>query len=1014
MGKLIDYFISKSLLVNLLTVLIVFAGGFSIYSLNKETFPNVDFELIIVRTVYPGSSAEDVEKLVSLPIERELKSVEGIDDLNILSGEGFSLAVLKIDPTYDVDKTLQSVRDAVSKVNNFPEDVDSPVITKIENKTRPIMRISLSGGENEKNLKRNAESLRDKLERLKEISKIEIEGAREYQYLIEADLNKLKKYDLSLAELSSAIADRSVNLSAGTLKTKNSNIVLRTFNEFESVDDILGIVIRSNSSGAGVRVKNVAKVSLTFKDRKYLRRVMAKSAIILQVISKSDADILDTTKKVKEITESYLSSKNDLNFSYINESAFFVKRRLGVLTSNGITGMVLVFICLLLFLNFRVSLVTSMGAPIAFMVAFILMESLGISINLISMFGLILVLGMLVDDSIIVAENFYQYLEKGMSPKHAAKVAAKETLAPVTATILTTMVAFSSLFFMGGIMGKFLWPVPAVVVICLLASWVECFFFLPSHLADFVRLKKVERKRKWYDTWKDFYSKILGSFLRNNILTVIGFILLFVASVFLAKSMRFELFPDDDVRTVYVKIKGEVGMPFEKTLEATSLVEKKIFNTLKKNEYENITSVVGSQRGGIGNTRIGDHYAMVYMYLSTSDKRDRNVDQLISVISEETKNFLGPNFSLAIERANTGPPRGKPINVELSGESISEILKVSKKVNKEVSKIKGVLTTEIDFEEGKKQLVLDINEKEARRLGLTNKAIALELRRAFEGQVVTQVRKSTEDIDVVVRLDDKYRKDKDTLIKLEIPNRFGRKISLSKFAELKESELPFFIRRYQRKRTISVTGDLDKEILTPVAASKEIEKIMPGILKQHPGISYELSGENKDTKESTMRLARAGIISLFLIFIILVTMFNSLGQPLIIMSSIPFGLIGVIWSFFIFGLPLGFMALMGVIGLIGVVVNDSIVLVSFINKQIKVLPQREAILEACVSRFRPVLLTTFTTVAGLLPIAHMPGGDPFLKPMAISFAYGLIFSTAITLIFVPCCYLIYSNLLKQS
>jgi multidrug efflux pump subunit AcrB len=1023
MGKLIDFFVGKSLLVNLISLLIVVAGIFSIFSLNKETFPNVDFEIVIVSIAYPGSSAQDVEKLVAIPVERELKEVSGIEELNVISGEGYCLAILQVDPTYDLNDVKEQTRDAVSKVSSFPDEVEAPWINKIDNKDRAIIRVALFGMP-EKQTRFHAMELRDRLEKLPGISKVDLDGARDQIFLVDVDLEKLNKFELTLDEISRAIADRDINLSAGPIKTATQDLIVRTFKEFAQKDDIAEIVVRSNTSGKLLQVKDVAKVELVFKDRAKMRKVLGKESIFLNVKGKVSADIIETTDLVKESTEKYLLGVPTLQKEYVGELAFFVKRRLGVLLDNGLVGIILVFLCLLLFMNFSISFVTSLGAPLAFMAAFICMDSLGLTINLISMFGLILVLGMLVDDSIIVAENFYQYLEKGMNPKEAARVAAKETLTPVSATILTTMIAFSSLFFMGGIMGKFLWPVPAVVIICLAASWIECFFILPSHLADFVKLRPHKKnKKKWYESLMRVYDKILKKSLELNLLTLGFFVVIFGISLYVAKQMRFELFPDDDVRTVYLKVKAPVGTPFEQTSVIVDKLEKKLEKVLLKNEYETITSVIGSQSGGTGNTRTGSHYAMIYLYLSPDDLRQRSVNEIIAEVSKETEGFKTNGIELSLERQNTGPPKGKPINVEISGDSLDELLKISNELKLWLSTNKGVTTTEMDYEIGKKQLLIDIKEKEARRLGVTNRALAIELRRFFEGLSVTKIRRSDEDIDVVVRVEEKYKNDRSVLDKIYIPNSLGQRILLSKVADIKEGDVAFSIRRLNRKRTISVSGDLDKNKITATEMSKKIDVFMQKILKKYSqGISYELSGENKDTKESTGRLAQAGVISLLLIFIILVAMFNSLIQPLIIMSSIPFGLIGVVAAFLTFGLPLGFMAMMGVIGLIGVVVNDSIVLVSFINKEFTRFTDDNLndeslfapILSACRSRFRPVILTTFTTVAGLLPIAHASGGDPFLKPMAISFAYGLVFSTTITLIFVPNSYLLYKKFFSKN
>ncbi|MCB9096026.1 MAG: efflux RND transporter permease subunit [Halobacteriovoraceae bacterium] len=1014
MNKLIRYFVDKSVLVNLISLLILVSGIISIFTLQKETFPNVSFDRIIIRTTYPGSTAEDVEKLVSIPMEREIQDISGIEEMNAMSGEGFSIVDLQIDPEYDIDKVLQDVRSGVDQVD-LPDEAENPSIYKAENKNRPIIKIGVFGTD-ETSRRFHGRRLRDLLEQNPSVAKVNIDGERDLAFIIEVDPKKLETYDMSLQEVATVIRDRNINLSAGAIETSEGNIMVRTQNEFEKPEDIEKIVIRSNTSGNFVRVKDVAQVKLGFEDLSYTEKVMGEDAVVLDVLSQERADVLKLTDDVKEITETYMKKHKDegLRFRYVDEYAFFVKRRLGVLTNSATMGMILVFSCLLLFMNFRVSFITSLGAPLAFLVAFMFMDYAGMSVNLISMFGLILVLGMLVDDSIIVAENFYQHLERGMDPKKAAIISSEETIAPVTATVLTTMIAFGCLFFMGGIMGKFLWPVPAVVIICLTASWLECFFILPSHLADFVRINpKGMEKTRWYQPLLNHYKRMLHLCLSRKYLTIFSFIALFLGSVVTAKMMKFELFPDDDVTVLFYKVKGKVGTPFEETAKAISIAEQAILKSVKENELDALRSIVGNQYSRGGTPKVGDQYGMIIIYLKDDSERDRGVDEIINSINKEANGLL-PDYEVSLDRAQNGPPRGKPVNIEISGESLKDLEQAAHEIDESLSQFEGVSLTEIDYEEGKKQLLIDVKEDEARRLGLTNYDIAIEARRSFEGQIVAEIRKSDEDVDVIVRLNKEARSQRETLENLYISNKLGRRIKLSQVADIKEQKGAYVIRRFERKRTISISAEIDKVHTTALKVNENVKKFMDKFLEKYPEITYQLTGENKDTTESVGRLAKAGIIALFLIFIILVAMFGSLLQPLIIMSSIPFGMIGVVAIFLIMGLPIGFMALMGIIGLIGVVVNDSIVLVSFINKKItEAQDLKSAIIGACLSRFRPVILTTFTTVAGLLPIAHMPGGDPFLKPMAISFAYGLLFSTTITLLFVPASYYVYALFLQK-
>mgnify|MGYP003683007845 CR=1 FL=1 len=1012
MKKIIDYFVDNSIIVNLLTVLIVLMGMISIFSLNKETFPNVDFNFITVRTIYQGAAAEDVEKLITIEVERELKEVRGIEEMNAMSAEGASIVSLKVDPDYDTDEVLDEVRNALSDISQkVPSDSEAPIITKATNSDRPLMTTGIYG-KPEEELRIDAKFVRDELERIKEISEVGLDGFRDEQFDIQVSTEKLEQYELTLTQILNAIRDRQVNITAGNLKLDGREKLVRTLKENETVASLEEIVVLSNDIGNAVRVKDVATVSRILKDRTYDSRSNGKFAIFLSIKAKSNADVIKTTDKIKERLNAIAEDRN-FKVHTFNDMSFYVKRRLGVLTQNGIQGIILVIICLIFFMNLRVSLITAMGAPFAFLVAFALMDSFGITINLISMFGLILVLGMLVDDSIIVAEQYYQNLEDDMEPRAAAKKAAYDTLAPVTSTVLTTMVAFGSLFYMQGIMGKFLWPVPAVVIICLIASWFECFILLPGHLADFAGKTKNIEKTRWYQPLQNLYEKTLKFCLKNTILTVSTFTILLALAVVTAKNMRFELFPADDVTYAYLNIKGPVGSPFEKTNDLLMQIEKVIQSEIKDHEMKGMRTITGFQWSKGATPRIGSHYGTVFVELTMQDFRERKTDEILKKTSEKVKPLVG-EYTFSLEKIKNGPPSGKPINVELSGDNLQTLIGLSEQVKLKLDSFKEMISTEIDYENGKRQVIVDINESEARRLGVTNIQIAMELRNAFEGIVATTLKKSDDDVEVLVRLQESERSTEETLSSIKILNNQGQRIPLINMATFKEVDGAFIIRRLDRKRTISISGEVDRLISTSKEMNTNIKPYLDELISQNPGVSYMLTGENRDSNDSLDSFVKALIASVFIIFIILVIQFSSMAQPIIIMTAVPFGFIGVVLAFIIFGLPIGFMALMGMLGLVGVVINDSIVLVTYINRYLTEDFHIRSIIKASLSRFRPVKLTTFTTVVGLLPVAHMPGGDPFLKPMATSFAYGLLFSTTITLIFVPTCYLIYMRILEKT
>jgi multidrug efflux pump subunit AcrB len=1013
--SLIEWFINRSLVVNLITVLIIVVGSISLITLQKEMFPKVEFDVITISTVYPGTTSEDVEKLVTISIEREIRGIDGIRNVNALSLEGMSLVYIEVEPDAELQQVLDDINQEVNSISDLPNEAEKPVVKSASNNSKGVIKIALTGGEY-KDLRETSKKLRDYLERKdNRISLVSLEGYRIDDIRIYLDLQKMNHEEVTLADVKNAIQNRNLNLSAGKIETPTGDILIRTVAEFATEKDIEEVIVRSNDSGQKVFIKDVARVERAPVDGTALQRSQGKEAIFLQVSIKDSADIIQTTDSVKKLTSQFFEGKKryeHMEYSYTDDLSYYVKRRLNVLKDNGLLGMGLVFLCLLLFLNFTTSVITSLGAPIAFMVSFALMQYLGVSLNLISMFGLILVLGMLVDDSIIVSEHFYQKIEDGMEPKQAAYEAAVETIEPVTTTILTTIVAFGALFFMGGIMGKFLWPVPAVVIICLAASLFECFFILPSHLADFVKLNKKHKEtgKRWYDPIMRLYERTLRVFLKSGWRAFFGmllFLFMLIGAGFVGKTMKFELFPGDDVRTVFVQIKGEVGTPLSNTDNEMKKIEKIAMDDLKLGvEYDQVKTQVGQLVGEFG-IKTGTHYGSLVIYLTDPTLRERTTDEIISSVIAKTKKAV-VGYEVSVKKVEGGPPKGKPVEIELMDDSIDTLKEVSVEVEKLLAAQEGVTTTEIDFENGKKQFVAKVNDEQASRLGLSVLQVASKLRSVLAGDAISEIRESDEDIEIKMMLDDQWRSNIKSLDLLYLTNNQGRRIALSKVVSFEEQPGAFVIRRLNRKRIFSVSAILDKEKATPLSVTIAMKPDLEKLLEKYPTVDYAFGGENKDTKESMQELFKSFGIAMLCIFFILVIMFHSFIQPAIIMLAIPLGMIGVVIAFKVKGIALSFMAMLGVVGLVGVVVNDSIVLVNFINKKVDSMEDKTlAIIKASVSRFRPVMLTTFTTVAGLLPVAEAAGGDPFIKPMAISFAYGLLFATFVTLVFVPCAYMVY-------
>ena len=1011
-------------MVNILSVFIVIAGLLYAWSLQKEVFPRVEVGVVTITAVYPSSSSRDVEQRVIIPMERELKGLTGINSMNALSQEGIGRIVIEVEDDADLDKTVDDIKNAIDRVTDLPDIVESPNVHVRSSKDQQIISIILTG-KNYLLLKDTAKDLRDDLERMGEMRRINLGGYRPDEIRLETNPEKLAFYEITAKDIVDAVRSRNRSIPAGKIESSQGTLFLRVDAEFRTLDDVRNVIIRSNFSGENVKISDVATVSREPDDTSVRYRANGAQAILLDVIIKDNADIIASTERIKERVQQFFEQNPQLNdkiqHSYADEAASWVHRRLSILLDSGSMGFILVFICLLLFLNLRTAIVTCLGAPIAFMIAFVGMSMVGVTINMISMFSLILVLGMLVDDSIIVAEYYFQKLEAGLSPKDAARAAAVETIRPVSVTIITSMVAFGSFYFVTGTMGKFMWSIPTVVIICLAASLLECYFILPSHLCDFVRIKPEEKNPVWYTAAINLYRKVLEKLLRYYALVLIGFVLLFFSAIWTANTMKVELFPGDDVRTVFFQFRGKLGNTLERTDKILSRVEKLTLKTLPQEELEQIAARVGmlTERD---RTKTAPHYGSLILYLTPPLDRKRSTDEIVEDLSQKLKPILD-EYILTIRKLQGGPPSGKPVDIELSGNNLEEIYRAAEKVETKLKDIPGIVTTEIDFERGKKQLSFNVKDAEARRLGLSTQDVALELRRIFSNESFDIQREQDEDIDIKLFLEgpspeaNKSTNELAALDKLYIANKQNRRIPLSRLVEIEEKPIPFIIRRKDAKRTISVTAQNNSDIITPVEVVNKISPEVNKILQEHPTVKAYFGGENEETKSSMNSMLKAFFLSFGLIFVVLIGLFGTVRHTITVMSAIPLGAIGVIYTFKIADQSLSFMSMMGIVGLVGVVINNSIVLVNFINKlRVTEKDLFKVVLDGSVRRFRAVILTTVTTAAGLLFLAHPilakifsfgvnTDSDPFLQPMAMSFAWGLIFASAITLFFIPSLYL---------
>lgn len=1021
MRKLAEFSVKNSLFVNLISVFVILAGLFAVINMRREAFPNVSFDVAQIMTTYRGSTADQVEKLITSPIEKEIRSVSGIDEISSTSYDGSSVISVKIDPDVkDKTEVINDLRRAVDRVKDLPVEIDKPIVYDIKMKEHPIIMVSISGDVPEETLQEYSESLEDRFLDISGVSKIERRGYRDKQIWVEVDPQKLVDYYVSMEEVMDALQRHNVTIPGGKLKSEGEEYVIRTSAEFYSPEEIEGVIIRANDAGNILMVKDIAVVKNSFEDADIINKSDGKKAVTLVVVKKETADAITTVDQVKTVVkQAQQTLPKELSISLSNDLSYFIKRRLNILRSNGIFGFILVIILLFTFLTPVSAAFTALGLLVAFLATFTMMSLLGITINLISMFGLIMVLGIVVDDSIIISENVYRYVEEGLSPKEAAIKGASQVMLPVLSTVLTTIAAFAPLLFMSGLIGKFIKVIPQVVIIALTASLLEAFIILPSHLADFLKPIKQTFLRKeeklWFKWMLNNYSRFLNKALdlRYILFSLTG--ILFIGSIiFAVKFMPFILFSGKGLEQFMIRGEAPLGTSLDKTNEMMKEIET-IVGTIPKDELDTYTTEIGQlqeERGYDPNAKKGSQYAQVTIYLSPAQQRKRTATEIADSLRPRLKELEKQSEfeKIFVSVMKEGPPTGKPVEIRIRGDGYETLNEIGAKVISELSQIPGVYDIKSNYGYGKLELKVNIDEDMAKTLGLSISSVATSVRNAFDGGIATKVKrpKAEKEIEVLVRFPLEYRKDIKNFEKLLVPNINGKLIPLSKVATLEYTKGISDIRHLDGKRSVAITAEVNSKVTTPLNVANIVKKKLAYVPDEYLGYILKFGGEQEETFKSMMSLVKAFFLAFILIFVILTTQFRSLVQPFVVMLAIPFGIIGVIFAFYLHSEPFSFLGILGIIGLCGVVVNDSIVLMDFINHlRRNGIDRRDSIIQAGMIRMRPVLLTTVTTVFGLVPTVYGIGGfDPFVRPMALAIASGLLFATFLTLIILPCSYAI--------
>ncbi len=1033
------WFARNPVAANILLLLIVVAGGLSAVSIKMEMFPEFSLETISVRVLYPGAAPEEVEESICVPIEEEVYGIEGVKEITSSASEGVGSVLVEVRAGEDPRRVLDDVKTRVDAIDTFPEEAERPVIEELLMR-RQVINVAIFGETDERTLKRLGERVRDEVNALPGITQVELASARPYEISIEVSEFALRKHGLTFDQVAAAVRSSSMDLSGGSIKTAGGEILLRTVGQAYEGAEFEEIVVITRPDGTRVRLGDVATVVDGFEDTDQEGRFDGQPVVLLQVFRVGDESALDISRIVRGYVErARAEMPAGIGLETWQDNAKMLDSRLTLLAKNGLQGLLLVFLVLALFLKFRLSFWVTIGIPLSFLGALMVMPALDQSVNMLSLFAFILVLGIVVDDAIVVGENIYKEHERGNADVGGAVAGVQGVAVPVVFAVLTTIVAFLPMIGLPGLTGKFFAVIPLTVIPALAFSLVESQLILPSHLAHeggwMERLSRV-RPFSWWTGLQTRVSNGLQSFIESVYRPTLEraiewrYLTASIALALLALTfgtvggglVKFVFFPDIGGDVVAAELRMPQGTSAWVTERAVAQVEEAAEELQRELEDDgrvvirHFMASVGEQPylaqqmgPGGGPSNVGSHFGEVVLELVPSEEREITSEEVANRWRELCGPVAGATdlvFNSALMSA------GDPLNIQLAGRNVQQLQQVAEELKQRLATYGGVYDVAHSFRGGKDELVLDLN-PEAETLGVTRLDLARQVRQGFYGEEAQRVQRGRDEVKVMVRYPEEDRGRLHGLETMRVRTRDGSEVPFTTVATATQRQGYTTINRADRMRTVNVSANVDLSIANPTEVLRAVEAdVLPELLRAHPSMSYSLEGQSSDQAETVAAMGRWFLVALFAIYGLMAIPFRSYVQPLIVMIAIPFGFVGAIGGHLVMGMDLSMLSVLGLVALAGVVVNDSLVFVDYVNRQ-RALGKRiaEATRTAGMARFRPILLTSLTTFVGLLPLLlERSVQAQFLVPMAVSLAFGVLFTTFVTLLLVPAIYLILEDL----
>ena len=1048
MMGVIGWFARNGVAANLLMIFIVVWGLLGLTDMPIEVFPSMEAQNISVTVPYLGAAPEEVEQGVCLRVEEAVQDLEGVDTIRSTAAEGVGTVVIELESNADAREVLDQVKSRVDAITTFPEETEKPIIQKALIRRR-VITVAVYGEVDERALKTVAEQMREGLSELPDISQVELDAVRPYEISIEVSENTLRQYGLTFDEVVLAVRRSSLDLPGGVVRAREGEILLRTMGQAYRGTEYRDIVLRARPDGSRLVLGDIARVTDGFAETDVTAHFDGQPVALVQVYRVGDQSALRIAREVKAfVAERSAALPPGVEMTTWLDDTVPLRDRLRVLLESGRLGLLLVFLVLALFLKLRLALWVSVGIAVSFMGALIVLPYVDVSINVMSLFAFILVLGIVVDDAIVVGENIYRHFEMGKRGIRAAVDGARQVATPVIFSILTTVAAFSPLIFsLEGPAGAVARTIPLVVIGCLAFSLIESMLVLPNHLSHLShhREERVRHgvSRGWY-RFQGFFADRMKRVIergyrplieravewRYTTVAIAVAVLVITAGYIFSGRMKFEFFPDAEADNAVVLLTMPQGTPAETTRAAVTRIEEaasELGQELRReghgDVFRHLMATVGSQPFAILQRESGPaasfevavaapHEGEVNIELMSSSERTIRASEVVRRWREKVGSV--PD-AVRVQYTASLVSFGAAVDVELTGTNLGQLRTAGEEIKARLADYPGVFDISDSFRAGKREIRLELDPR-AESLGLSLEALGRQVRQGFYGAEAQRIQRGRDDVRVMVRYPVEERETLASLEDMRIRTPTGAEVPFSLAGRAEFGRGFATIQRIDRRRVLNITADVDPAVVTANEVVGDLQaNVLPELLASYPGISSSFAGEQEEQRQTFQGLFEALGVALIIIYALLAIPFRSYLQPMIVMSAIPFGLIGAVMGHLVVGLSLTMLSLLGLIALTGVVVNDSLVMVDFINRRVAAgMRVHEAIRDAGAARFRPIVLTSLTTFVGLLPLLlERSFQAQFLVPMVVSLAFGVLFATAITLVLVPSLYAILNDFRSQ-